>query len=164
MLGMIVMGDGRGDVTIAAMMDAGMDVARLNTSHGTPEDHLAMAALYGPQSVLRRTSMDRDGPCPLPLPWSSRILARQSSQPWTVLPSPMSFTTGVGSRAGDDEHPEPVVRGTRIGGENASPLRVIPEVGQVSENGTQCPQSRLAADVSHTPRARFHIAIGSTAE
>jgi hypothetical protein len=43
---------------------------------------------------------------------------------------------GVGSRPGDDENPLAPVRGARVGSGYNRPLRVIPEVGQVSENGT----------------------------
>jgi hypothetical protein len=38
-------------------------------------------------------------------------------------------------------------------------LRVIPELGQVSEYGTECPQIRLIPSVSQTPRAGFHVAM-----
>lgn len=52
--------------TIAAMVDAGMDVARLNTSHGTPEEHLALAARVREVARVRRRHvgilMDLGGP------------------------------------------------------------------------------------------------------
>jgi hypothetical protein len=43
---------------------------------------------------------------------------------------------GVGSRPGDDEDPLALVRGSGVGSGYSDPPRVIPEVGQVSENGT----------------------------
>jgi hypothetical protein len=50
------------------------------------------------------------------------------------------------------------VAGTDVGSANATPARVIPEVGQVAEYGSECPQSALTF-VSQTPRAGFQVAI-----
>lgn len=41
------------------------------------------------------------------------------------------------------------------------PFRIEPEVGQVGEYSAACPQNRLVSAVSHAPRARFQVAIGS---
>jgi hypothetical protein len=66
---------------------------------------------------------------------------------------------GVGSWPGDDEDPEPSVRGSDFGRANALPARVIPEIGQLSENSSECPQ-RPTVSVSHTPVAGFQVAVG----
>ena len=50
-----------------------------------------------------------------------------------------------------------------VGSAYAAPLRVVPELGQVSEYGSECPQS-IVAFVSQTPRAGFQVAIGSGTE
>src|SRR5690606_14061953 len=76
-----------------------------------------------------------------------------------------SWARGVGRSActalgSNDEHPEPLVRCSRVASAYATPARVIPEGGQVSEYGTQCPHNRLRFDVSHAPRAGFHVAMG----
>lgn len=56
------------------------------------------------------------------------------------------------------------MRGTNVGRWKARPLRVVPDVGQVSKNGSKCPQSMLLVVVSQTPRAGFHIASSVSAE
>jgi len=33
------------------------------------------------------------------------------------------------------------VGGTRVGSANATPARVVPQAGQVPENGSECPQN-----------------------
>lgn len=72
---------------------------------------------------------------------------------------------GVFSRVsggpGGEEGPLAAVRGTDIGGTKHEPLRVVPEIGQGSEYGTECPQRRLTCGVSQTPRAGFHVARGT---
>ncbi|AIJ12677.1 hypothetical protein SLIV_08345 [Streptomyces lividans TK24] len=60
-----------------------------------------------------------------------------------------------------EEGPLAAVRGPDVGGSKHEPLRVVPEVGQGSEYGTECPQRRLACGVSQTPRAEFHVARGT---
>jgi hypothetical protein len=67
--------------------------------------------------------------------------------------------TVVGSRPGVDEDAEPSVGGAGVGSSYAVPLRVVPEVGQVAEYGSECPQ-RATVAVSHTPRAGFQVATG----
>ena len=67
----------------------------------------------------------------------------------------------------EDEDPLASVGCADVGSGNSDPLRVIPEVGKVSKYGAECPQYRLLsfpAPVSQTPRARFHVAIGSGME
>lgn len=62
---------------------------------------------------------------------------------------------------GDEESALAAVRGSDIGGAKHEPPRVVPEVGQGSEYGTECPQRRLTWGVSQTPRAEFHVARGT---
>lgn len=63
-----------------------------------------------------------------------------------------------------EEGPLAAVWGPDVGGAKHEPLRVVPEVGQGSEYGTECPQSRLTCGVSQTPRAGFHVARGTGGE
>lgn len=67
----------------------------------------------------------------------------------------------VSGGPGGEEGPFAAVWGPDIGSAKHEPLRVVPEVGQGSEYGTECPQSRLTCDVSQTPRAGFHVARGT---
>jgi hypothetical protein len=53
------------------------------------------------------------------------------------------------------------VRGADVRGAKHKPACVVPEVGQGSEYGTECPQRRLTWGVSQTPRAGFHVARGT---
>lgn len=62
---------------------------------------------------------------------------------------------------GDDEGPLAAVGRSDVGGPKHEPARVVPEVGQGAEYGTQCSQRRLAWGVSQTPRAGFHVARGT---
>jgi hypothetical protein len=62
---------------------------------------------------------------------------------------------------GGEEGALAAVRGSDVGGAKHEPLRVVPEVGQGSEYGTECPQRRLTWGVSQTPRAEFHVAWGT---
>lgn len=59
---------------------------------------------------------------------------------------------------------EALVRGAHVGSFDACPLRVIPAIGQVSQNGSECSQRRVVAVVSQTVRAGFHIAKGAGTE
>ncbi len=72
---------------------------------------------------------------------------------------------GVFSRVsggpGGEEGPLAAVRGPDVGGTKHEPRRVVPEAGQGSEYGTECPQRRLTCGVSQTPRAGFHVARGT---
>jgi hypothetical protein len=54
--------------------------------------------------------------------------------------------------------------GPGTGRGNTDPLRIEPDFGQVCEYGSKCPHSRFRVGVSHAPRARFHVAIGSLTE
>jgi len=100
------------------------------------------APMTGPRSAPRFPSIDeRDGDIP------ARFV-----------------TSGVGSRPGDDEDPFPAVGSASVCRGYSRPFRVIPEVGQVSENGTACPQSMFVSGLSQTPRAEFQVAIGSGTE
>jgi hypothetical protein len=51
------------------------------------------------------------------------------------------------------------VGGAGVGSSYADPLRIIPQTGQVTEYGSECPQSATFS-VSHTPRAGFQVATG----
>lgn len=62
---------------------------------------------------------------------------------------------------GGEEGPLARVRGSDVGGAKHEPPCVVPEVGQVAEYGTKCPQSRLGWVVSQTPRAEFQVARGT---
>lgn len=70
------------------------------------------------------------------------------------------FSKGSGGPGGE-EGPLAAVRGPDVGGTKHEPLRVVPEVGQGSEYGTECSQRRLTCGVSQTPRAEFHVARGT---
>ena len=76
-----------------------------------------------------------------------------------ICESFQSRDVGVG-RCREEEDAEPPVRCARVGSAKAVPATVIPEVGQVSENTSECPQSRLTVASSHTSRAGFQRAIG----
>lgn len=67
----------------------------------------------------------------------------------------------VSGGPGGEEGPLAAVRGPDVGGTKHEPRRVVPEVGQGSEYGTECPQRRLTCGVSQTPRAEFHVARGT---
>lgn len=73
-----------------------------------------------------------------------------------------SETVGVGMLwVGDDPNPVPYVRGANVGSREAMPLRIIPDLGQVSENSAK-PSSTLACnevcDVLHDEEARSKLA------
>ncbi|SCD64850.1 hypothetical protein GA0115245_111749 [Streptomyces sp. di188] len=101
------------------------------------------------------TSSARFGPCP-PL----FLLAGCCEPPFFPM-----LLVGVLSRVsggpGRQEGPLAPVRGSDVGGAKHEPPRVVPEVGQGSEYGTECPQRRLTCGVSQTPRAGFHVARGT---
>jgi hypothetical protein len=83
---------------------------------------------------------------------------------WLPPFDPM-LDVGVLSRGsggpGGEEGPLATVRCSDVGSAKHEPPRVVPEVGQGSENGTKCPQSRLGWVVSQTPRTEFHVARGT---
>lgn len=84
------------------------------------------------------------------------MTVRRSGPPSPCLPGPfVSDVLGVGS----NEVPEPFMGGSHVGSSKADPPRVIPEIGQVSENTAECPQNK-PWPLSHTSRAGFHVAIG----
>ncbi|OCC11532.1 hypothetical protein A3Q37_02729 [Streptomyces sp. PTY087I2] len=70
------------------------------------------------------------------------------------------FSRVSGGPSGE-EGPLAAVRSPDVGGAKHEPLRVVPEIGQGSEYGTECPQRRLTCGVSQTPRAEFHVARGT---
>jgi hypothetical protein len=96
---------------------------------------------------------------PFPLRAVSFTRSRRASHVSEFSPSFATHAAGVGSRPSGDEHAGPGVGGAHVGSANASPRRVVPEVGQVSEYGSECPQ-RETFVVSHTPRAGFQDAMG----
>jgi hypothetical protein len=74
----------------------------------------------------------------------------------------VSEVRGVGSSGpGRDEDAFAFVGGADVAGAKTAPARIHPERGQVAEYGSECPQMRLVAAVSQTPRAGFHVAVGS---
>jgi hypothetical protein len=67
-------------------------------------------------------------------------------------------------RPGNDEYPEPAVWCADAGSGKAVPRRVIPDVGQVSENTSKCSHSRFGVGISQTPRAGFHVGVAIGAQ
>lgn len=60
--------------------------------------------------------------------------------------------------AGKNEDSAADVGGSDVGRWYATPSRMIPEVGQGSENSSECSQNRLVLSVTQTPSAAFHVA------
>lgn len=110
---------------------------------------------FGVGSRSHSTSSARFGPCP-PL----FLLAGCCEPPFLPM-----LLVGVLSRLScwpcGEEDALATVWGPDVGGAKHEPLRVVPDVGQGSEYGTECPQSRLACGVSQTPRAGFQAARGT---
>lgn len=94
-------------------------------------------------------------------PWPPLFLLAGCCEP----PFFAMLLVGVLSRAfggpGDEEGPLAAVWGPDVGGTKHEPPRVVPEVGQGAEYGTECPHRRLTWGVSQTPRAEFHVARGT---
>jgi len=69
---------------------------------------------------------------------------------------------GVGSSPGEDENPFAAVRCPGLSGGYNDPFRIETEVGQVSENGSDCPNksSLMPLAASHRPLAESHDASG----
>jgi hypothetical protein len=75
-----------------------------------------------------------------------------------LAPLRQSRPVGFG-RPSDDEDPGSLVRGADVGSADNLPRRVIPELGQVSEYGTECPHG-LVAGVSHAREAVEYVRVG----
>ncbi|AEN10803.1 hypothetical protein K373_02130 [Streptomyces sp. DvalAA-21] len=101
------------------------------------------------------TSSARFGPCP-PL-----FLFAGCWEPPFLPMLLVGVFNRVAGGPGGEEGPLAAVRGPDVGGAKHEPLRVVPEVGQGSEYGTECSQRRLTCGVSQTPRAGFHVARGT---
>jgi len=101
------------------------------------------------------TSSARFGPCPPLL-----RLAGCCEPPFFPM-----LLVGVFSRVpggpGGEKNTLAAVWGSDVGGAKHEPFRVVPEVGQGSEYGTECSHRTLAWGVSQTPRAGFHVARGT---
>lgn len=110
---------------------------------------------FGVGSRSHSTSSARFGP------WPPLFLLAGCCEP-PFLPM---LLVGVLSRVfggpGGEEGALAAVRGPDVGGTKHEPFRVVPEVGQGSEYGSECPQRRLTWGVSQTPRAEFHVARGT---
>ena len=61
------------------------------------------------------------------------------------------------TRPGEYEDAEPAMRCSDVGRSKTDPFRIEPELGQVAENSSKCPQDMLWV-VSHTERAGLHVA------
>ncbi len=101
------------------------------------------------------TSSARFGPCP-PL-----FLLEGCCEPPFLPMLLVGVLSRVSGRPSCEEGALATVRGPDVGGTKHEPPCVVPEVGQGSEYGTECPQRRLAWGVSQTPRAGFHVARGA---
>ena len=110
---------------------------------------------FGVGSSSHSTSSARFGP------WPPLFLFSGCWEP-PFLPM---LLVGVLSRVlggpGGEESALAAVWGSDVGGAKHEPACVVPEVGQGSEYGTECPQRRLTWGVSQTPRAGFHVARGT---
>ncbi len=83
------------------------------------------------------TSSARFGPCP-PL-----FLFAGCCEPPFLPMLLVGVFNSVAGGPGGEEGPLAAVRGPDVGGAKHEPLRVVPEVGQGSEYGTECSQRRL---------------------
>ncbi|CAB41069.1 hypothetical protein [Streptomyces coelicolor A3(2)] len=110
---------------------------------------------FGVGSSSHSTSSARFGPCPPLFRFDGCWLP-----PFLPMLLVGVFSRVPGGPCGE-EGPLAAVWGPDVGGAKHEPLRVVPEVGQGSEYGTECPQSRLTCGVSQTPRAGFHVARGT---
>lgn len=110
---------------------------------------------FGVGSSSHSTSSARFGPCPPLFRFDGCC-----EPPFFPMLLVGVFSRVPGGPCGE-EGPLAAVRGPDVGGAKHEPLRVVPDVGQGSEYGTECPQSRLTCGVSQTPRAEFHVARGT---
>lgn len=110
---------------------------------------------FGVGSSSHSTSSAKFGPCPPLFRFDGCC-----EPPFFAMLLVGVFNRVPGGPCGE-EGPLAAVRGPDVGGAKHEPLRVVPEVGQGSEYGTECPQSRLTCGVSQTPRAEFHVARGT---
>ncbi len=110
---------------------------------------------FGVGNRSHSTSSARFGPCP-PL-----FLFDGCCEPPFLPMLLVGVLSRVSGGPGGEEGPLAAVRGPDIGCAKHEPPCVVPEVGQGSEYGTECPQRRLTWGVSQTPRAGFHIARGT---
>jgi len=110
-----------------------------------------------------RTATPSGVPCPFPLIPLARFAWRRASQDSSDSPSLCKLADGVGSSPGEYEDPLPFVRCAGFGRGYSDPLRVIPEVGQRPENGSDCPNKSLLMPLasSHCPLSQSHDASGS---
>lgn len=110
---------------------------------------------FGVGSRSHSTSSARFGP------WPPLFLFDGCWEPPFLPMLLVGVFSRVSGRPGGEEGPLAAVRGPDVGGTKHEPRRVVPEVGQGSEYGTECPQRRLTCGVSQTPRAGFHVARGT---
>ncbi len=94
-------------------------------------------------------------------PWPPLFLLAGCCEPPFLPMLLVGVLSRVSGGPGGEKGSLASVRGSDIGGAKHEPLRVVPEVGQGSEYGTECPQRRLTWGVSQTPRAGFHVASGT---
>jgi hypothetical protein len=88
------------------------------------------------------------------------VAMRATSGSWLPPLGPRSsLARGVGHvwRPRDDEEPISTLRGADGGSWNAVPPRIVPERGQVSENGSKS-ASKESCDVLHDDEARSKLA------
>ncbi|GHF77607.1 hypothetical protein GCM10017667_01120 [Streptomyces filamentosus] len=94
-------------------------------------------------------------------PWPPLFLLAGCCEPPFFPMLLVGVLSRVSCGPGRQEGSLATVRGSDVGGAKHEPLRVVPEVGQGSEYGTECPQRRLTCGVAQTPRAGFHVARGT---
>jgi hypothetical protein len=75
------------------------------------------------------------------------------AESYSSLPRLFLLLSGVGN----NPHPVPDVRGSNVASPYATPLRIIPERGQVSENNAKSP-SKQSCDVLHDDVSRSYLA------
>lgn len=110
---------------------------------------------FGVGSRSHSTSSARFGP------WPPLFLLAGCWEPPFLPMLLVGVLSRVSGGPGREEGPLAPVRGSDVRGAKHEPFRVVPEIGQGSEYGTECPQRRLTCGVSQTPRAGFHVARGT---
>ncbi len=122
--------------------------------------------LVGSREMVCRRFIPPSAACPIPFASDTVGVGRSCTTFGNASLKPFpraSRARGVG-RPGEEDDTSTLVGSTNGGRSEHTPLRIEPEAGQVCENGTECPQKRFIADVSHTPRAGFHVTVGRRGE